>query len=172
MSTTLEAPTPSESAAQFATEARVHAALAVTNLEESIAFYRNLFDVEPSKLRSNYARFEVAEPPLNLALNQSPKREGRQRLMHFGIQLKSSAAVKSADGRLAALGVTRKVEEQVACCYAVQDKFWVADPDGNEWEIFVTTNDNSDQYSSSAPANPLEVVGQSDNACCEPGCCE
>ena len=172
MPTVLDTPATNESAAQFATEARVHAALAVTDLEASIGFYEKLFDIAPSKLRPNYARFEVAEPPLNLALNQAPQREGRQRHMHFGIQVKSTAAVRAADARLAEAGIDRKVEDQVSCCYAVQDKFWVADPDGNEWEIFVTTNDSSDQYAPAAPANPLQLVGDGDNACCAPGCCD
>ena len=31
---------------------------------------------------------------------------------------------------------------QTTCCYAVQDKAWVNDPDGNEWEVFVVLEDN------------------------------
>jgi hypothetical protein len=31
---------------------------------------------------------------------------------------------------------------QTNCCYAIQDKTWVTDPDGNEWEVFVVLEDN------------------------------
>lgn len=33
-------------------------------------------------------------------------------------------------------------EMQTNCCYAIQDKTWVTDPDGNEWEVFVVLEDN------------------------------
>ncbi|GAA3332624.1 hypothetical protein GCM10020331_093510 [Ectobacillus funiculus] len=32
------------------------------------------------------------------------------------------------------------------CCYAVQDKFWVTDPDGNEWEFFFYTKADAEVY--------------------------
>jgi len=59
-----------ESAVQFATNSRVHMGFAVRNLERSVAFYRTLFGQEPTKTRPRYAKFEVAEPPVNLALNE------------------------------------------------------------------------------------------------------
>jgi len=40
---------------------------------------------------------------------------------------------------------------QTSCCYALQDKAWVRDPDGNEWEVFTV----------------LANVEQSDNSCCQ-----
>ena len=39
-------------------------------------------------------------------------------------------------------GLITRDEMQTSCCYALQDKTWVRDPDGNEWEVFVVLEDN------------------------------
>jgi hypothetical protein len=39
-------------------------------------------------------------------------------------------------------GLLTRDEMQTNCCYALQDKTWVRDPDGNEWEVFVVLEDN------------------------------
>ena len=87
---------------------------------------------EPTKLRLGYAKFEVAQPPLNLTLNENsamPLRPGTA--SHFGVQVKSTAEVKRMTERFQQAGMESSTEESVACCYAVQDKVWVSDPDGN-----------------------------------------
>lgn len=78
-------------------------------------------------------------PPVNLSLNQVGGETGPgNSVAHYGIQVKSTgAAVTAMKDRVAAAGMELKVEENVSCCYAVQDKIWVADPDGNKWEVFV-----------------------------------
>jgi catechol 2,3-dioxygenase-like lactoylglutathione lyase family enzyme len=83
------------SAVQFETESRIHMGLAVKNLENSIAFYTSLLGQPPTKTRPRYAKFEVAEPPVNLSLNEVRGATGQNNpVAHFGIQLKSSDAVK------------------------------------------------------------------------------
>jgi len=131
-----------ESAVRFATESRAHIALAVRDIDRAVAFYGTLFGLEPTKRRPRYARFEVDEPPLNLALNEvaGPIGPGHP-VAHLGIQVQSSAAVARMAERLAGAGLGPRVEEQVTCCFAVQDKVWAADPDGNPWEVYVVTDD-------------------------------
>jgi len=121
---------------------RLHVALDVSNLERSIAFYRVLFGSEPSKLRPGYAKFEPADPRVNLTLNQGAAgvRRGADGAAHFGVEVRSPEAVAAAGERLRAAGLAVKREEDVECCYAIQDKVWVADPDGNPWEVFVVTD--------------------------------
>ena len=51
---------------------KVHIALNVNNLQESLTFYRALWGVEPVKLRTGYAKFDIAEPAVNLTLNENP----------------------------------------------------------------------------------------------------
>lgn len=139
-----------ESAVQFATESRIHMALAVADLGASLAFYRILFGQEPTKTRPRYAKFEVAEPPVNLSLNEVEGATGPgNHVAHFGIQVKSVAAVKAVAERLGKAQVATRAEDQVACCYAVQTKVWVNDPDGNKWEIYVVLDNNANQYLSS-----------------------
>jgi catechol 2,3-dioxygenase-like lactoylglutathione lyase family enzyme len=145
----------SESAVQFATHSRIHMGLAVKDLQRSVAFYRTLFGQEPTKTRPRYARFEVAEPPVNLSLNEVGGKTGpNNSVAHFGIQVKSTADVNAVAERLTRAGFQTKVEQGVTCCYAVQNKVWASDPDGNPWEVYVVLDNNGAHHHSSA------------NACC------
>ena len=157
-----------ESAVQFETDSRIHMAFAVQNLERSVAFYRTLFGQEPTNIRPKYAKFEVAEPPVNLALNEVGGQTGPNNpVAHFGIQVKSAAAVGAVAARLGEAGLETAVEENVTCCYAVQNKVWATDPDGNKWEVYVVLdNDGAQHHASSAccPAVPaiVEAVRRDD----------
>jgi catechol 2,3-dioxygenase-like lactoylglutathione lyase family enzyme len=120
---------------------KAHLALNVRNVGASIEFYRKLLGIEPSKVRTGYAKFNVENPPLNLTLNQMPF-ENRGALSHLGIQVSSTEDVIKTRDRWNDAGLVTRDEMQTNCCYAVQDKSWVRDPDGNEWEVFVVLEDN------------------------------
>jgi catechol 2,3-dioxygenase-like lactoylglutathione lyase family enzyme len=120
---------------------KAHLALNVKNVEESIAFYRKMLGIEPSKVRTGYAKFDVQNPPLNLTLNQHAFNE-RGALSHLGIQVASTNDVLATRQRWEEVGLLTRDEMQTSCCYALQDKTWVRDPDGNEWEVFVVLEDN------------------------------
>src|SRR5690606_9312411 len=111
-----------ESAVEFPTPTRVHVALAARDVSQAIAFYRALLGQEPTKVRPGYAKFEVLDPPLNLALNETPEATAPPLPQHFGIQVKRRAAIAELASRLAAQGFRGAAENQVTCCYAVQDK--------------------------------------------------
>ncbi len=158
-----------ESAVDFATNSRIHIAVAVRDLEKSIEFYRVLFGQEPTKVRPQYAKFEVAEPPVNLALNErAVETAPSNAIAHFGIQVKTTCAVDEMIGRLRKSNQPAAVEEQVTCCYAVQNKVWTNDPDGNKWEIYVLLDNDAAQHGSSAngccTVLPLTVAATS---CCD-----
>ncbi len=124
--------------------------LPVKNLESSVAFYRTLFGQEPTKNRPGYAKFEVAEPPVNVSLNEVGGETGPNNpVAHFGIQVKSTEAVKSAAERLKKSGLKTKDEANATCCYAVQNKVWATDPEGNQWEVYVVLNDEGSHHHSS-----------------------
>ena len=138
-----------ESAVDFAMASRVHFGIAVKDLRRSLEFYSTLFGRKPTKERQRYARFEVAEPALNLALNEVGGETGPNNpVAHFGIQVKSTAAVREAAARLAAAGIPTDLEQQVTCCYAVQNKVWATDPDGNRWEVYVVLEDQGSAHPS------------------------
>lgn len=120
---------------------KAHLALNVHNVEQSIDFYRKMLGIEPSKVRPGYAKFDVQNPPLNLTLNQSSFSE-RGALSHLGIQVASTADVLAMRERWVEAGLITRDEMQTDCCYATQDKIWVRDPDGKEWEAFVVLVDN------------------------------
>jgi catechol 2,3-dioxygenase-like lactoylglutathione lyase family enzyme len=126
-----------QSAVDFATNTRIHVALETSDLDGAIAFYQTLFGQTATKVKPGYAKFEVADPPVNLALNAAAKAHTSGGAAHFGVQVKSTEAVEQAQKRFEAAGLPIEVEEHVTCCWAVQDKVWVRDPDGNSWEVFV-----------------------------------
>ncbi|HYO90732.1 MAG TPA: ArsI/CadI family heavy metal resistance metalloenzyme, partial [Pyrinomonadaceae bacterium] len=120
---------------------KAHLALNVRNVTESIEFYRKMLGIEPSKVRTGYAKFNVENPPLNLTLNQAAFKE-RGALSHMGLQVASTEDVLAVRERWQQSGLLTRDEMQTNCCYAMQDKTWVHDPDGNEWEVFVVLEDN------------------------------
>src|ERR1041384_2302845 len=120
---------------------KAHLALNVKSVERSLEFYRKMLGIEPCKVRTGYAKFDVENPPLNITLNEVPFNE-RGALSHLGIQVASTADVLATRERWGAAGLYTRDEMQTNCCYAIQDKTWVQDPDGNEWEVFVVLEDN------------------------------
>lgn len=143
---------------------KAHIALNVANVERSIDFYRRMLGIEPCKVRKGYAKFDIENPPLNLALNEVAGVEGGvgAHLSHLGIQVASTAEVLAVREEWRRAGLTLRDEMQTNCCYAVQDKTWVSDPDGNEWEVFVVLTDNLAETGNSGaccvPAQPSMVT--------------
>ncbi|HEU5268433.1 MAG TPA: ArsI/CadI family heavy metal resistance metalloenzyme [Jatrophihabitans sp.] len=120
---------------------RVQLALNVDHLEESISFYRKLFNTEPAKVRPGYANFAIAEPPLKLVLIENAGRGGS--LNHLGVEVTDVSIVEAEQARLAAVGLAATEERGTTCCYAKQDKFWVEDaPNGERWEVYTVLADS------------------------------
>lgn len=112
---------------------RVQLALNVADLDASIAFYTNLFQTEPAKIRDGYANFSIANPPLKLILFTGMGDPGS--LNHIGVEVESTNEVAAVIARTTELGMEQEVQENVSCCFAVQDKTWVKGPD-NDWEFY------------------------------------
>ncbi|ASS74261.1 glyoxalase/bleomycin resistance/dioxygenase family protein [Tumebacillus algifaecis] len=119
----------------------MHVAINVRDLEPSLAFYQTFFNAAPTKVRHNYAKFELTDPGLHFSLNVRPYQAGGV-INHFGFQVENTAAVLAIKERLQAAGLVAVDEMGTTCCYAVQDKIWVSDPEGNAWEIFYTMADS------------------------------
>ena len=144
---------------------KAHLSLNVRNVDQSIEFYRKMPGIEPSKVRPGYAKFDVQNPPLNLALNEA-RVTSSGALSHLGIQLASTDDVLTMKQIWTEAGLSTHDEIQTNCCYAVQDKTWVRDPDGNEWEAFVVLQDNLTESSTccgvgdKTSATPLTQISQ------------
>ncbi len=119
---------------------RVQLALNVSDLDEAVAFYSKLFATEPAKRREGYANFAVERPPLKLVLIENPGADGR--LNHLGVEVFSTDEVAATSARLSGEGMATATEDEVTCCYAVQDKVWVDDPDGAPWEVYTVLADS------------------------------
>jgi catechol 2,3-dioxygenase-like lactoylglutathione lyase family enzyme len=143
---------------------KAHVALNVRNVEASIAFYRKMFGLEPSKVRTGYAKFDVQNPPLNLSLNQNPF-ENSGALSHLGLQVTSTEDVLAMKSCWASEGLATQDEMGTNCCYAIQDKTWVRDPDGNAWEVFVV---HQDYLPESTTCCTPEQEGASASSCSTP----
>jgi catechol 2,3-dioxygenase-like lactoylglutathione lyase family enzyme len=131
-----------------------HLSLDVPDLDQAVAFYRRLFGMEPAKEKPGYAKFELTDPPVALALQQA----SRAALSHLGIRVGSTEEVEASSARLKETGLATVDERDINCCYARQDKVWASDPSGNEWEIYTLLEDTDD--------SGLEAA-----ACCGPDCC-
>lgn len=119
---------------------RVQLALNVDNLDESIAFYRNLFGVEPAKIKPGYANFAIANPPLKLVLLENPGHGGS--VNHLGVEVESSDTVHAEIARLTEAGMFTEEEIGTTCCFATQDKVWVTAPGGERWEVYTVLEDS------------------------------
>jgi catechol 2,3-dioxygenase-like lactoylglutathione lyase family enzyme len=125
---------------------KAHLAINVKDVAGSIEFYRRMFGIDPVKVRDGYAKFDVQTPPLNFTLNQVPF-HGRGALSHLGVQVATTEDVLAIKERWAQAGLEPREEMQTDCCYALQDKAWVTDPDGNEWEVFTVLEDQLSEAS-------------------------
>ena len=131
----------------------------MADLETAIDFYSKLFGTAPAKVRPGYANFAVADPPLKLVLIED-SRQIPGSLNHLGVEVTSTDEVRAAQVRLAKAGLTTAVEDEVACCYAVQDKVWVDGPGGEPWEIYTVLADTE------MPPGQLRAVEPGGAACC------
>lgn len=112
-----------------------HVSLNVSSIDASVAFYERAFGVPATERRPGYAKFDLQAPSLNLTMQEAPRTGVNA--SHFGIQVASSEDVAAAWARFKSAGLVTTTEENTSCCYALQDKVWVTDPDGNAWEVFV-----------------------------------
>jgi len=160
---------------------RVQLALNVSDLDEAIEFYSKLFATRPAKVRPGYANFVIAEPPLKLVLvEQAPSIRGNGvagALNHLGIEVETAEEVGAASRRLMDEGLATQLEEKTTCCYALQDKVWVHDPDGSPWEVYTVLADAPidsgiagggrccPEASTETPAETIEISPMTTSCC-------
>jgi catechol 2,3-dioxygenase-like lactoylglutathione lyase family enzyme len=112
---------------------RPHISINVSNVGNSVEFYKKVFGQSPQKQTDNYAKFDLNEPALNFSMQSGSE---LSRVSHFGIEVDSADDVMKWQKSLTEQGLVKLVESDTKCCFARQDKVWFTDPDGNEWEVF------------------------------------
>lgn len=120
---------------------RVQLALNVSDMDAAVEFYSKLFGTNPAKRRPGYANFAITEPPLKLVLFENPA--ATEKLNHLGIEVESSEEVATAIDRLKQANLKVRSQNQTTCCYALQDKVWIQEPDGDEWEVYTVLEDSA-----------------------------
>jgi catechol 2,3-dioxygenase-like lactoylglutathione lyase family enzyme len=124
--------------------ARLQLALNVADIDSAVDFYGKLFNAEPAKRRPGYANFAIDSPPLKLVLIENADVRGNGvagALSHLGVEVESTVEVTAATRRLTGEGLDTRTQDNITCCYAVQDKVWVHDPDGAPWEVYTVLAD-------------------------------
>lgn len=143
--------------------ARVHLHMHVSDLGKSREFYEKFLGDGPVKVKDGYVKFLPAWAPVNLALSAGGQ-GGHGTVDHVGVQVDAVETVMAHLARVKAAGLPVREEMGVDCCHANQDKFWVRDPDGVEWEVYHLNYDLEGDAAPATRTQPLAVVGAS-------GCC-
>ena len=143
--------------------AKVHLHLHVSDLAKSRAFYEKFLGGDPVKVKPGYVKFLPEWAPVNLALSAGGQ-GGHATVDHLGMQLGTVDAVMAELARVKAAGLSVREEMGVNCCHANQDKFWVQDPDGVEWEVYHLNYDLEDE--TQAPVAKGLTVVKSSSGCC------
>lgn len=115
-----------------------HVALYVDSIPEAVEQYRKILGLEPAKVRHDYAKFELQDPPVILSLNAGGE---PGKLSHLGIRYGSTGEVASEMVRVKQSDVPLFQQEGTTCCYAKADKFWVRDGNGVPWEMYTLLED-------------------------------
>ena len=150
---------------------RVQLALNVADIDAAVAFYTRLFATGPAKRRPGYANFAITTPPLKLVLIESTgaRTDGvAGALNHLGIEVETPEEVRAAAARFDVAGLEPRVQESTTCCYAVQDKAWVSDPDGAPWEVYTVLADAADAADATSLGCSEDTCGPAAGA---PTCC-
>ncbi|MBL8148883.1 MAG: VOC family protein [Blastocatellia bacterium] len=115
---------------------KLHIALNVNKFDQAVSFYSAFFGQQPVKHKPGYAKFDIETPGVNLTLNKA-NITTQGALNHLGIQVDSKEDLLRINDRLRERGLLTRDEMGTNCCFALQDKVWIDDPDGNSWEVFV-----------------------------------
>ncbi len=129
---------------------KMHASLYVSDMLETVNFYCKLFDQDPSKIKANYSKWILETPSLIISFIENAELV-KPTFGHLGFQLATKEELELAKSRILKTGLSIREEIGTHCCFAVQDKFWVLDPDGVQWEFYIFKEDvefNDPHYSS------------------------
>lgn len=144
---------------------RMHVHVSVGDLHASIRFYSALFAAEPTVRKVDYAKWMLDDPRVNFAISQRGAKAG---IEHLGIQVENPTELEEVYARLKRADRPVLEEGATTCCYAESEKSWIEDPQGIQWETFLTTGE-----STAYGGDPVRAVAadSSQATCCAPTCC-
>lgn len=140
---------------------RFHVHVAVDNLRDNIKFYSQVFGAPPSVEKTDYAKWMLDDPRVNVAISTRGRKAG---LDHFGFQVENDGELKEMRTNLIAAQAPLLEQQEASCCYAKSDKYWTVDPQGIAWETFHTLGDIPVFGADSG----IENIPVKSAACCAP----
>ncbi|GFE84086.1 glyoxalase [Steroidobacter agaridevorans] len=138
---------------------RLHVHVSVNDIEDSIRFYRALFAAEPAVVKNDYAKWMLEDPRVNFAIS---KRRSEPGIRHLGIQVENKPELAEVYERLQQAEGPIREDGATTCCYAQSEKSWIADPQGIQWETFLTTGESTEY------GGGEQTHAAAPGACCEP----
>ena len=138
---------------------RMHVSLYVSDIQKTVAFYNAFFNQKADKVKSDYAKYVLDKPSLIISFVQNPGKVKAQ-FGHLGFQVETQDELKQIMEKVKTQNLSVREEIGTSCCYAVQDKFWVMDPDGMQWEVYYFHED--------AAFNDPHYSSEEATACCVP----
>jgi catechol 2,3-dioxygenase-like lactoylglutathione lyase family enzyme len=100
----------------------LHVHVSVKDLDASVRFYSQLFATDPTLHKSDYAKWMLED---------------------LGIQVEDRAELAEVYERLRRAQGPVIEEGETTCCYARSEKSWIDDPQGVQWETFLTTGEST-----------------------------
>jgi catechol 2,3-dioxygenase-like lactoylglutathione lyase family enzyme len=131
-----------------------HVSLHVADIPSAVESYRKILGIEPAKVRPEYAKFELADPPVILSLNLGGEPGS---VAHLGVRYPGTGDVMTELARVRTHALDVLEQKDATCCYATADKFWVRDADGMRWEMYAVTGD-AEVYVEPAPPKALSAA--------------
>lgn len=153
---------------------KVHMSLPVKDVQVTAKFYEELFQSRPTKVKSDYVKFEPDSVPINISFMPLPSGQAAEpQRHHLGFQFPSQEALDREFARLERLNLVHGKRESSICCYADQDKFHVVDPDGYEWELYYLLSDSDlkIQADTSCCATEETACATTESVSSEASCC-
>lgn len=150
---------------------KMHVSLYVKNITETVEFYTSFFGTEVTKVEPKYAKFILDDPALIISFIENEKKI-KANFGHLGFQVDRIEELKSRLDKAKEKNLVELEEMGTSCCYALQDKFWVKDPDGYAWEVYYFHEDvkfNDPHYSlekEEGCCTPAQSMKTSVSSCC------
>ncbi len=136
---------------------RMHVSLYVSDLSKSVDFYTQFFGQDPAKVKPQYAKYVLENPSLIISFVENPQRV-QQNFGHLGFQVETVEELNIRLWEARKKKIVAREEVGTNCCYAKQDKFWVNDPDGVQWEVYY--------FHADADFNDPHYETETASACC------
>lgn len=137
----------------------MHVSLYISDIARTVDFYSSFFGQEATKVKPGYAKFVLEKPSLIISFVENKERV-QENFGHLGFQVETVEDLNLKLWEAKKKNLVAKEEVGTNCCYARQDKFWVNDPDGVQWEVYY--------FHADAEFNDPHYESNEASACCTP----